>query len=81
MAEVRNVLDGHHVGLSFLPGDSDSLAEQIIKLLNHPAMREEMARAARPTVIAHYSWSIKVKELKETIADHLWSQQMKKISL
>jgi len=52
-------------GILVPPADSDSLAREIIFLLNHPEQREKMAKAGIERVEAIFNWTSAAKEMVE----------------
>jgi glycosyltransferase involved in cell wall biosynthesis len=70
MGMVGDVLRQHDLGLTFAPGSPDSLAEKITELLNNPERRADMGRRARQLVLDHYSWSVKVRQIREAVRNH-----------
>ena len=56
------VKDGEN-GLLCAPGDPGALAEAIVRLLNDPAQRERLGRAARAAVEQDFTWAKVVQRL------------------
>ena len=65
--ETGEVIRRYRAGLTFTPGDPRGLAEAIIALLQDPERRNEIKSTAREIVKTHYSWGIRVAQMKESI--------------
>jgi hypothetical protein len=58
---LGDMLESHQVGKSFRMGDSQSLAQVILRCLSEKNLLEDMQRKARPFVEAYYAWHEIVK--------------------
>jgi glycosyltransferase involved in cell wall biosynthesis len=56
-APLRDVIDSNTHGLLFPPGDLQALTSSIIRLIDEPALRESLGRAASARVRAELSWT------------------------
>lgn len=54
--------------LYFAPGDSDDLAEQLMKLDEDPTLRTTLAQRGRARVGDMYGWSLHLKVLRDCVA-------------
>jgi glycosyltransferase involved in cell wall biosynthesis len=53
---LRELLDDGRAGLLFKAGDSDDLAERLVRLLTDSAAREALAAAGREYVLREHAW-------------------------
>lgn len=60
--------DGEHV-LTFPPGDYEVMAERIEWALDHPAERATMAAAARAHTIEHHTYTVRMEQLVDLLAE------------
>ncbi len=70
MGMPGEVLKRYDLGLTFTPGNSDSLAEKIVELLREPERRAAMGERARQIVLDNFSWSVKVRQIKVALKKH-----------
>ena len=70
MGMPGEILKRYDLGLTFTPGSSDSLGEKIVELLKDPERRVAMGERARQIVLDDFSWSVKVRQLKEALKKH-----------
>ena len=49
------VIDGK-TGYLVPPGDAESIAEKIIKLIEEPSLRQRLGKGGRKCVVDHYEW-------------------------
>jgi glycosyltransferase involved in cell wall biosynthesis len=75
MGETGDVIKRYRVGLTFIPGDSRGLAEAIIDLLHDSTLRDEIRFTARQVVMDHYSWRVKVTQMKQMIDEEIKRQR------
>lgn len=66
IAEV--VRDGDN-GLLYAPGDPDALAGACERLLDDPALRERLGRAAAAAVHSRYTWAANARRIIELVRD------------
>lgn len=65
VGEVPTVLEGGRFGLMLEPGDVDSMADIIFKVLAKPDEAAKMAAAARDHVREHYSQEARTEQIIE----------------
>jgi glycosyltransferase involved in cell wall biosynthesis len=64
---ITEAVESGKTGLLVPPGDVDSLATAIGKLIDDPHLRVEMGKEARKTVISRYSWSSLAENLERVL--------------
>lgn len=64
VGSISSLIDAGKDGLLFEFGDPQSLAQQIITLLNQPAAGLTMGQAGREKVLQNYSWEIVTERLR-----------------
>ncbi|MDB5279582.1 MAG: glycosyltransferase family 1 protein [Ferruginibacter sp.] len=52
---VKDMIENEHTGILVKPGDWQQLGAEIIKLLNHPGLLDDMGKAARIRVENHFN--------------------------
>jgi glycosyltransferase involved in cell wall biosynthesis len=67
MGEVGEVLKSHNLGLTFTPGDYESMGKSIIELLKNSKLRNDIAQRGHQVVAHTNSWTVKVNHLEEII--------------
>ena len=55
---IREAVQNGETGLLVNPGESDALAEALIKLLNDKTMHEKMGANGRKFIVENYTWDI-----------------------
>ena len=65
--EVGEVLKAHKLGLTFTPGDYESMGKSIIELLKDSKLRNDIAQRGHQVVAHTNSWTVKVNHLEEII--------------
>jgi glycosyltransferase involved in cell wall biosynthesis len=55
-------------GLAMRDGDAESLAEQLVRLCDDPALRARLGAAARARVVERYSWAAHCAQLERVLA-------------
>jgi len=65
--EVGEVLKTHNLGLTFAPGDYESMGKSIIQLLKDSEFRNNIAQRGHQVVVQTNSWTVKVNHLREII--------------
>ncbi len=65
--EIGEVLKSHNLGLTFTPGDHESMGKSIIELLKDSKLRNDIAQRGHQVVAHTNSWTVKVNQLKEII--------------
>ena len=61
---TKDILRDDETGLTFAPGDSDALAEQITRLVSDPDLGWRLAQAGRQTVLENFTLDQMVKEIE-----------------
>lgn len=57
IGQITSSLTDAEDALLYQPGSVESLANQILNLLNNPEMRDTLAKNARASAVANHSWS------------------------
>jgi glycosyltransferase involved in cell wall biosynthesis len=70
--EVGDTLKHYNVGLTFKPGNYESLGARIIELLNNPKDIYVMAEKGHQVVAQNNSWTVKVNQLKKLIYNKIF---------
>jgi glycosyltransferase involved in cell wall biosynthesis len=65
--EVGEVLKSHNLGLTFTPGDYESMGKSIIELLKDSKLRNDIAQRGHQVVAHTNSWTVKVNHLEKII--------------
>lgn len=63
---VTEVIRDGETGLLIEPGNASQMADQIVRLVDDPALRHRLGRAARSYVITHHTWhqnALKIEEI------------------
>ncbi len=67
------VVEGSAAGLCLSQGDTEALAEGVLRLLSQPGLRQKMGRAGRRAALERFSWQVHVEQL-EAILQNLGSK-------
>src|SRR5690606_1276464 len=62
---IPDAVDEGVEGFLIRPGDVDALAERIVRLLQDPALRAQMALAARETAVARFDANLVISQLED----------------
>jgi len=68
---VKEAVRDGETGLLVKPGDTDGLAEALIKLLNNKQFRATLGQNGRRFVNANYTWDISAKKMLEVYREAL----------
>ena len=66
VGEVPNML--HECGILAMPGDAESLAHGIKKLIDDPQLRKELGQKARKRAVEKYNWTVTASHLQQAYA-------------
>ena len=66
---ITNVVQNGKTGIIVPPGDTNSLSEALIRLLENPKNAEEMGKSARMAVEDHYSWRSLAKRIEKVLEE------------
>lgn len=67
---LDTIVDGE-TGLYVQPGNSDQIANSLIKILTNDKLREELGRNARKRTLTHFSYSVVIKRVEKLYLDSL----------
>jgi len=62
---VNEALRNKETGLMVKLGDSDALADALIKLINDKSLRESMGSSGRKFIVNNFTWDICAKKMLE----------------
>jgi len=65
VGQIAEVIRDGENGCLFDPDVLDGLLERVLSLVDNPSSRERMARKARQTVLAHYTWEGHARTLEQ----------------
>lgn len=65
--QIGELLEHNHSAWMVEPGNVESLAEGIKKLIDEPLLRDRLGKAARAEVCAKYTWQKHTKKIIETL--------------
>jgi glycosyltransferase involved in cell wall biosynthesis len=68
---VKEAMRDGETGLLIKPGDTDSFAEGLIKLLNNKASRVTLGQNGRKYVNTNYTWDVCTKKMLEVYREAL----------
>jgi 1,4-alpha-glucan branching enzyme len=68
---LKEIVEHNRTGLFMNPGDSQSLAEQVTFLLQHPDVAERFGKEAQKTVLKKYRWENIAKDTIFIFRKHL----------
>jgi glycosyltransferase involved in cell wall biosynthesis len=68
---VKEAMRNGETGLLVQPGNTDDLAEALIKLLNNKPLRESLGLNGRKYVEANYTWDVSTKKMLEVYREAL----------
>jgi len=68
---VKEAVRDGETGLLVKPGDTDGLAEALIKLLNNKQLRATLGQNGRRFVNANYTWDVSAKKMLEVYREAL----------
>jgi glycosyltransferase involved in cell wall biosynthesis len=66
--QIAEVIQDGHNGLLVRPGDVGELAQAIVTLLDDPAGRQALGRAARQQAVNQHSWAVYRQRLESLYA-------------
>jgi glycosyltransferase involved in cell wall biosynthesis len=65
--EIGEVIREYQLGVTFSPGDVKGLADAIVSLLSDREHRQQISDTAPRVISSHFSWTIKVAQMKQMI--------------
>lgn len=65
VAPVVEVLRDGETGLLIEPGNAQQMADQIVRLVHDPALRERLGKAGREYVTAHHTWKQNAQAIEQ----------------
>lgn len=66
---LKEIVEHGNDGMKCYPGSADSLADNIISILNDPSLRERLIRNGFEKVMNKYSWDAIAKQTEEVIQE------------
>jgi glycosyltransferase involved in cell wall biosynthesis len=69
---VMEVLRDGETGLLIEPGNAEQMADQIVRLVHDPVLRQRLGRAGRGYVATHHTWrqnALKIMEIHRALAN------------
>lgn len=69
---IEEILENEREALFFKPGDADSLAQAMIRLVTQPQLRDELGRAAGDAIGGRgYLWTVNAQRVVDLVKPHL----------
>jgi glycosyltransferase involved in cell wall biosynthesis len=67
LGQIKEVVCDGFNGMLYEPGDHDTMAHQILKLIEHKELRRQLGARARQTIENHWTWDIQAARLSHVL--------------
>jgi len=82
LGPMRDVMEDNATGIMFPPGDYNSLGDALLRLVEDPALRNQIGARAKQTVFERHTWSANARFVVQLAPGESWAKtfsQMKQV--